>query len=99
VTAVDTSSKWADLRPYRTILAWIAVGATASLFLATWAIEPRYPTELSRLGGPRAPEWMYTWRLASGCIVLVTSVLSFPRWQSIVALLGLIGYAFFFGGV
>lgn len=99
MTSVQTSNKWSHLRRYRTILAWVSLAATASLFLATWVIEPRFPTELARLGGPRAPEWLYTWRVASGCIALMTSLLSLPRWQAVVALLGIIGYAFFFAAV
>jgi hypothetical protein len=91
--------KWQKVRRVRTILAWLALVAITSLFVATWAIEPRYPTELARLGGPRAPEWMYTLRGASLFVALPCALLSLPRWQAIVALVGVVAYAFFFAAV
>lgn len=99
MTLNGTSKKWTYWKRTRVIIAWVALGAAVSLFLATWAIEPRYPTELARLGGPRASSWTVVWRVASLCVASVSIVLSFPRWQSIVALLGVIAYAFFFAGV
>jgi cytochrome c-type biogenesis protein CcmH/NrfG len=99
VSVSGSGSKGQLLRRARTVLAWIAISGAVSVFLATWAIEPRYPTELARLGGPRAPEWMYTWRVTSLYVALLSTLLSLPRWQAIVALLAVITYAFFFAAV
>jgi hypothetical protein len=90
---------WDSLRIPRTILAWLAVAAVTSLYVSTLVIEPRYPTNLAYAGGPRAPEWMYVWRVASLYVAGITSLLSLPRWQSLVALLALFVHAFFFAGL
>ena len=66
----------------RPAASWLIALAVISLFISSYAIESHYPGEISSVGGPRAPEWMYYWRLSSLLLLLLLSLVSLPKWQS-----------------
>lgn len=74
------------VKTVRTAAAWLALAAFVS-FVIPYKIVASPEYEASRHGGPlRPPEWALTWRNASVIFLLVLCVLSFPKWQSLVAL-------------
>jgi hypothetical protein len=68
--------------------AWVVLFAVISLLVSHYCIEKSYPTTIAYSGGPRAVEWMYYWRAISLIITFLLSLLTIPRWQSIIGIIG-----------
>lgn len=68
-------------------------------FVASYFIESYYPVAISATGGPRGPDWIYNVRNLDGLLILVFSLLSFPRWQAFAGLLSLVLFAYLHRGI
>ena len=75
--------------------AWVALGAAGSLFLVTMVIFYKYPYAYYVPSPPAAPRWMFSWRNGSLLLGLIASLISLPKWQSLVALPAVILLFFF----
>lgn|GEM_PF-2587138 len=78
------SNRWVSSGRY--IIAWISLAAAASLLVVTLVIDSRYPYPYYVPSPPAAPRWMFSWRNWSLVLGVIASVLSLPKWQSLVAL-------------
>jgi hypothetical protein len=78
---------------------WLIAPTVVSLFVSSYVIESNYPGEISSVGGPRAPEWMYYWRLSSLLLLLLFSLVSLPRWQSFAGLVCILIFFFSMRGL
>jgi len=70
----------------RQISAWVALGASVSLLVVIAVIYFKYPYPYYVPSPPAAPRWMIGWRNWSLVSGFVASLLSLPKWQSLVAL-------------
>ncbi|MGH8524621.1 MAG: hypothetical protein ACREXY_10515 [Gammaproteobacteria bacterium] len=74
----------------RRMLAWAALALSLSCFLAA-AISSQYPHAMKpphRLdpGAPRFVTWLEQWVTIGSPCALVIALLSFPRWQALIAI-------------
>jgi len=72
------------------IAAWAALAAVISTLISTLIIRYKYPYAYYVPSPPAAPIWMGRWQVGGMLIGLIASLLSLPKWQSIVALPSLI---------
>ena len=70
----------------RRVAAWIALGAAGTLFIVTMVIFFEYPYAYYVPSPPAAPRWMFSWRNWSQIVAVIASLISLPKWQSLVAL-------------
>ena len=70
----------------RSIAAWVALAAVANFLMVTLVIFYKYPYAYYVPSPPAAPRWMISWRNWSFVLGLVTSLISLPKWQSLIAL-------------
>jgi len=83
----------------RTIAAWFVLPAFVSMFIAHQQIlAPRYccmPWPIDAVNRP--PAWIFYWRNYSLLLVVIALIISLPRWQSLVATLGIVVFFFLYG--
>lgn len=79
----------------RRLAAWIVLPAFISLVAAHEVIITNYPGAVGYSSAPRPPEWLMWWRNGSLVLVLLFSLVSIPRWQSLVGLGGTLLFLYF----
>ncbi len=89
------------LRQVRKVGEWIVLPAMASVFLADRLLSIYYP--IGAVYSPENPrplmiEWWVGWRNLSILLMLTCSIVSLPRWQSLVGIAGLVLVIMMFGG-
>lgn len=75
----------------RRYIAYAVIPAIASLALADRVMIDQYPGARIDPMAPQPPTWMVYWHIISFFGLLITSLVSIPRWQSFVGLLALGG--------
>ncbi len=94
----DTTRFW--ISKVRKTTAWLAIFALASLFVAEQVLISKYllpwPAGMPR---PKDLELLLLWRNLSFLLTVFFSLLSLPRWQSIVGIVGISMFLYFFGAV
>src|SRR5581483_2376981 len=78
--------KRSRINTIRKILAWLALAAAINALIATLIIYYQYPYAYYVPSPPAAPVWMDRWQVGSMLVGFVTSLISLPKWQSLVAL-------------
>ena len=83
----------------RRVAAWIVILAFVSLFIAHQQIlAPQYCCMPWPMDAPnRPPAWIFYWRNFSLLLVVLALIISVPRWQSLVGILGLVVFFFLYG--
>jgi hypothetical protein len=83
----------------RTVAAWLVIPAFLSMYIANEQLNNTYPGGPwpSWVERPKGLELMLMWRNYSLIIMLVASLISIPRWQSIVGIVGLALFLLLFG--
>lgn len=90
---------WRVVSRIRTVTAWLVILAFISLLVAEEMIRG-YPRPWpGHIPMPPALEWYIYWRNLSLLALAVLILVSIPRWQSLVAIAGLIIFFFFFGSM
>ena len=67
-------------------MAWTSLAAAASLFIVTAIVDWKYPYAYYVPSPPAAPRSMLSWRNWSLAVGIIASLVSVPKWQSLVAL-------------
>lgn len=88
----------------RRIAAWLVIPALISLYLANQNLIKSYPSGaiwMVRDSGMPRPSlfvWLLWWRNTSFLLALAASLISLPRWQSVLGIVGLILFMYLYGG-
>ena len=81
----------------RWLASWIALIAFVSFVIPHVMIERFEPNAFKwAIGAPRPPNWQFIWRNVSLLILVLTAMVSIPKWGSLIPFvlaIGLIAYA------
>jgi hypothetical protein len=81
------------IKKIRDVSSWAALVMIASLLMAEKFLSSRFVYPYNPNEPP--PAWALNWRLGSVCLLLVLSLISLPRWQSILGLLTLVLFVYY----
>jgi hypothetical protein len=79
----------------RKFAAWAVIPAFISLVIAHEIIITKYPSAIGYSSAPRLPQWLLWWRNGGLLTVVLFSLISIPKWQSLLGLSGVIIYLYF----
>src|SRR5829696_7838727 len=84
----------------RTIAAWLVIPAFLSMFMAHDHLTRTYPVPFpSWIETPRGFELTIAWRNYSLLLVVATSLIALPRWQSVAGLVGTAVFLYLWGSL
>ena len=88
-------------RRIRTVAAWTIIPAFLSMFMAHQKIlSPEYCCMPWPMDAPnRPPMWIFYWRNYSLLVVVAAILVSLPRWQSLVGIVGIVLFLFLYGSM
>ena len=76
--------------------AWTVLPAFMSMFVAHQYLIHNFP--VGDYLAPRPPQWVLMWRNVSLLMVVGCVLVSIPRWQSLLGIVGIVVFFFLFGG-
>jgi hypothetical protein len=91
------SEFWLWFKSVRTAAAWIVIPAFLSMFIAHQHLIFTYPLPSVPMERPRGLELTLMWRNYSLLLVVAASLISLPRWQSLVGIVGIVIFLFLYG--
>lgn len=93
-----SSKAWPWIARVRTVFGWLAIAALVSVVVANYQLKSQFPGGPwpSNIPRPASFEWLLWWRNWSIIAGAILGLLSLPRWQSVVALAGLLMFLFLF---
>jgi hypothetical protein len=80
------SPVWRGIQGARKLAAWVSLAAAVSVAIAIAIIYYKYPYAYYVPSPPAMPRWVLIWRNGSIVTGLVASLVSLPKWQSLVAI-------------
>lgn len=87
---------WRVISQVRTVTAWLVIASFVSMMLAEDQIRG-YPRPWpGNVPMPPALQWFIWWRNVSLLAVLALTLVSIPRWQTLVGFVGLVIFFVFF---
>jgi hypothetical protein len=92
------SKLWLWVKRVRTVAAWIVVPAFLIMFMAHQHLIYNFPTPFpSGVERPNDLEVTLMWRNYSFLVVAAASLISSPRWQSLLGIVATIVFLFLYG--
>ena len=98
MTGETKSNLWMWTHRSKTILAWIALSAFLSMFIAHQHLIHTYPYLAVSMPKSRGEQLTLMWRNYSLLVIVASSLPSLPRWPSLVAIIGTILFLILYGG-
>src|ERR1700752_505581 len=87
----DNATILSEFRKIRRVSAWVSLIAFVGFYFAQKYILDHYPPVYM---SPKAPTWLLVSRNTCLFAGLVSGLLGLPRWQSIVALVGMVFFVY-----
>jgi hypothetical protein len=95
---IRKSKFWLWFSKVRTVAAWIVIPAFLSMVIAHEHLNSTYPMPFPwGVERPRGLEMTLMWRNYSLLLAVAVILISVPRWQSLVGLVGMVLFFFLYG--